>query len=163
MTADQLRSTVQGANQYDLGIIAAGVLAFLLSFFPFYKASASVSGVGAFDGGSASWSAWHGFFGWFAALIALAAAVLLALRLLGINVLDARMTRLAVLGGFGLAFLCTLLALFVSPLPGEEGKQSFGGVTAEYSKGQGWGYWIFALVIIVGLVLAFLRKDAADD
>jgi hypothetical protein len=166
MTADELRSTVQNANQYDLGIIAAGVLAFLLSFFPFYKASVSssgsLSGLDAFGSQSGTWSAWHGFFGWFAALVALAAAVLLVLSLLGIHLLDATMTRLAVLGGFAVALLCTILALFISPLPGSEGKESFGGVTVEYSKGVGWAYWVFLLVIIVGAVLAFLRKDATD-
>jgi hypothetical protein len=156
MSADQLRSTVQGANPYDLGIIVAGVLAFLLSFFPFYTVS--------YDGGllggvSGSGSAWHGFFGWFAVLVALAASVILALRLFGVHVLDAQMTRLAVLGGFALSLLCLIIAFFVTPGGGCQGVKACEDVV---DFGRGFGFWATLIVVVVGLVLAFLRKDATD-
>jgi hypothetical protein len=157
MTADQFKSTVQGANPYDLGVIGAGILAFFLSFFPYYTYSVSVAG---FGGYSTSWSAWHGFFGWFGALVALAAAVLLALRLFGIHVLDASTTRLAVLGGFAVALLCIILALFIDP----SGADCAGVQACEdaLDKGHGFGYWASAIIVIGGLVLSFLRKDATD-
>ncbi len=166
MTGDQVKSAFQTADRFDLGIIAAGVVAFLFSFFPYYKASASIKGAGAigggFDtGGSGTWSAWHGFFGWFAALVCLVVAGLLVARLLGAG-LDASLTRLAVLGGFGLATLCSLLTFVVNPLPGEEGKQTLSGITVEFSKGHAWGFWLSLLVILAGLALAFMRKDAKD-
>ena len=149
MTADQFKSTVQGAHQYDLGIIAAGVLAFLLSFFPYYTAS--------FGGFSDSESAWHGFFGWFAALVALAVAVGLALRLFGISVLDPAMSRLVSLGGFALALVCTILAFFVTP-----GIGGCGSFCDGIDFGRGFGFWASAIAIIGGTVLTFLRKDATD-
>jgi hypothetical protein len=149
MTADQFRSTVQGANPYDLGIIACGVLAFLLSFFPYYTAS--------FAGFSDSEGAWHGFFGWFAALLALAAAVLLALRLFGVHVLDAAMTRLACLAGFGVALLCIIIALFVTP-----GIGGCGSFCDGIDFGRGFGFWASAIIVVGGTVLSFLRKDATD-
>jgi len=153
MNADQMKAAVQSAHPYDLGIIAAGVLAFLFSLFSYY----SVSAVGV----SRTYSAWHGFFGWFAALVALAVAVLLALHLMGIRPLDAAMTRLVALAGFGLATLCTLLALFVVP----SGPYDCQGVSAcedAVNRGHGFSYWISLLLILAGLALSFLRKDATD-
>ena len=157
MTADQFRSTVQGANPYDLGIIGAGVLAFLLSFFPFY--TVSISGGLGLGGLSDSGSAWHGFFGWFAVLVALAASALLALRLFGIQVLDASMTRLAVLGGYGLALLCMIVAFFVTPGPDCQGIKACEDAV---DFGRGFGYWAILIIVVGGLVLSFMRKDATD-
>ena len=67
-------SALQGAHKFDLGIIAAGVVAFLAGFMPFYTASVSAAGISA----STSWSAYHGFFGWFAVWVALAGAGVVA-------------------------------------------------------------------------------------
>lgn len=149
MSADSVKAAVQRANPLDLGIVGAGVLAFLFSLLPYYKASTS----GILGSTSASATAWHGFFGWFAALTALAVAVLVALHLLGIRPLAASLTRLIALGGFALATLCIFLALFVIP-----GKVDLAGV----DYGHGIGYWLSFLVILGGLALSFLRKDARD-
>lgn len=150
MSADSVKAAVQRANPMDLGIVGAGVLAFLCSLFSYYKVSVSS---GPLDSVSGSTSAWHGFFGWFAALVALAAAVLLALHLMGIRPLDASLTRLVVLGAFALSTLCVLLALFVIP-----GKVDFEGV----DYGHGVGYWLSLILILAGTALSFLRKDARD-
>jgi hypothetical protein len=144
--ADAATAAFKGADRMDLGIIGAGVLAFIFSFFPYY--TASVHGIG---GGSGS--AWHGFFGWFAALVALAAAILLALPLLGVKLSLPVPTRLAVLVGFAVATVCVLLALLVWP-----GKVS--GVGIDY--GHGFGYWASVIVIVAGLVLCVLRRDANE-
>jgi hypothetical protein len=166
--ANEAKAALQRAHKYDLGIIAAGVLAFLFSMFPYYKGSVETSGnlgrLGGVEGFSESgtWSAWHGFFGWFAALLALGVAVMLALRIVGVLKLDAAMNRLIALGGFAVATLFALLTFVVNPLPGEEGKESFGGVSWEYSKGHAWGFWLSLLVILAGLALSVLRKDAKD-
>lgn len=146
VNADQMKAAVRSAHPYDLGIIAAGVLAFLFSLFSYYTYSKAI--------GSGSTSAWHGFFGWFAALVALAVAVLLALHLMGIRPLDASLTRLVALAGFALATLCVILALFV--VPGGD----LGGIGID--KGHGIGYWLSLITILVGLALSFLRKDARD-
>jgi hypothetical protein len=142
--ADEMKAAVQSANPYDLGIIAAGVLAFIFSLFAYYKAS----GFGA----STSESAWNGFFGWFAAVVALAASAALAAALFGKVKLPIPL-RLSVLVAYGVALLCVLLALVVIP-----GKVDIKGV----DYGHGVGYWISLIVILGGGVLAFLRKDATE-
>lgn len=167
LTGDQVKDAFSAAHPLDLGLVAAGVLVFLLSFLPYYKGtvetSGSIPGAGSdlFGAESGSWNAWHGFFGWFAALVALAVAGVLVARMLGVR-LDGRQVRLASLIGFGVATACVLMALLVNPLPGEESKDTFGGVTIEYSKGHGVGFWLTLIVVVAGLVLAFRRKDAVD-
>lgn len=147
--ADQMKAQVQSANPYDLGIIAAGVLAFIFSLFAYYTASVSISGVGS---SSVSESAWNGFFGWFAAVVALAASAALAAALFAKVRLPFPL-RLAVLVAYGVATLCVLLALLIIP-----GKVDTPGV----DFGHGFGYWVSLIVIVAGLVLSFLRKDATD-
>ncbi|MGX7680961.1 hypothetical protein ACSMXN_18905 [Jatrophihabitans sp. DSM 45814] len=135
----------------DWGIIGAGVLTLLFSFFGYYKYSVKISILGSSQSNSDTFSAWHGFFGWFAALVAFAAAVLLAAELI------AKMTlpfpvRLVVLGGFGLALLCTILALFVVP-----GPSGFSGAGVSFDKGHGFSYWLSLIILIAGTVLSYLR------
>ena len=143
MSGDQVKSAFQGAHKYDLGIIAAGVVAFLFSMFDYYTVSAF--------GVSGSASAWHGFFGWFAALCALAGAVVLVASLLSVRLPVP--TRLTVLALFGVATVCVLLALFVIP-----GKVDVDGL----NYGHGVGYWVSLLAILAGLALSVLRKDSTD-
>ena len=142
MSSDDLQRAVQEADKFDIGIVVLGIVAFLLSFFPYYTYD--------FGGVSGDQSAWNGFFGWFAALVALAAAGLLGAKMLGVQVLDASMTRLACLIAFAVALLCIVLAFFVVPDSGP------------WDEGHGFGYWASAIVVIGGLVLSFLRKDATD-
>jgi hypothetical protein len=146
MSSDQMKVAFQNANRLDLGIIAAGILAFIFSLFPYY--TVSVKGLGGLGGGSLS--AWHGFFGWFAVLLALAGAVIVVLPLLGVRL--GIPTRLAALGAFAVATLFTLLALFVDPANG-------GGLV---NIGRGFGFWATFVMIIAGLVLCVMRKDAVD-
>ena len=146
MSGDQMKAAFQNANRLDLGIIGAGVLAFIFSLFPYY--TVSVSGLGGLGGGSTS--AWHGFFGWFAVLLALAGAVVVTLPLLGVRLPIP--TRLVALGAFAVATLFTLLALFVDPV-------NTGGLV---NIGRGFGYWATFVMIIAGLVLCVMRKDAVD-
>ncbi|HEY3529275.1 MAG TPA: hypothetical protein VGK78_09000 [Nocardioides sp.] len=141
----EAKKTLQSANRYDLGIMAAGVVAFLAGFMPFYTISVNVGGFG----GSGSWSAWHGFFGWFAVLVALGGAVVVALSLFNVVSLPAPTHQIAA-GAFGLALLCLILALFVNPLP------SCGGVPG-CDTGHGFGYWLALLVVLAGTGLAVIR------
>ena len=145
--ADQMKAAVTGANPYDLGLIAAGVLAFIFSLFSYYKYTASAGGFSV----SATWSAWHGFFGWFAAIVALAASAALAAALFA-KVKMPFPLRLSVLVAYAVSAVCVILALFVIP----------GGSATGLDKGHGIGYWISQIVILGGTALAFLRKDATD-
>jgi hypothetical protein len=143
----------KSVNPLDWGIIAAGVLAFLFSFFSYYSATAKVEIGGFRQSASAHENAWHGFFGWFAAFVALAAAVVLALHLIA-KIRLPFPVRLAVLAGFGLSTLCVLLALLIVPIDtGTAG--TFSGVKID--KGHGFGFWLSLIVILAGTGLAFKR------
>jgi hypothetical protein len=156
MSADDMKRAVQEANKLDIGIVVIGVVTFLLSFFPYYTADLK----GQFAGlGGGSESAWHGFFGWFAAFVALAVAGLIGAKMLGVQVLDASMTRLAALIGFAVALLCIILALFVIPGGDCQGVQA---CEDAIDFGHGFAYWLSALFVIGGLVLSYMRKDATD-
>lgn len=155
MSGDQMKTTLQNAHKYDLGIIGAGVLTFIFSLLPYY--TVSVSG-GPGLNFSESGSAWHGFFGWFATLLALAAAVVIVLHLLGVTLPVP--TRMTVLGLFAAALLCTIIAFFV--FPGSPDCQGIKECEDALDLGRGIGYWLSLLAIIGGLALSVMRKDARD-
>jgi hypothetical protein len=140
--------SLQGADPMDLGIVAAGVVAFFASMMPFY--TASVSG-GGFDI-SAHISAWHGFFGWFAALVALAGGVIVALGLFDVS-LPVAVHQAAVVA-FGVALLCLALALFITPGGGCNGA---GGLGIDCDTGRGFGYWLALLAVLAGLGMSLAR------
>ena len=137
-------------NPMDWGIIGTGVLAFIFSLLDFYKYTITLAGFGKT---TASVSAWHGFFGWFGALVALLAALLLAAELI-FRIRFPFATRLAVLGAFGLALLCELLALFV--VPGRTGGLN-GQFGISVDKGHSYGYWLTLIAVLVGTALAAKR------
>ena len=105
-------------DRLDWGIIGAGVLTLLFSFFDYYTVSASFGGYSVSD----SASAWHGFFGWFGALVALAASAALLAHLAG-RLPGNLPGRLVVLGAFAVATLSTLLALLIYPGSGYSGNR----------------------------------------
>jgi hypothetical protein len=140
-------AALQSANRLDLGIIGAGVIAFIASLMPYYTVSVKAFGIS--SGGSVS--AWHGFFGWFGALLALAAAVVLVLHLMG-QALPVPV-RTTVLGLMAAGLLCTILALFIFP----GGSVSGLGI----DTGHGFGYWLALLATIAGTVLAGMRRGEA--
>jgi hypothetical protein len=131
-------AALQSANRLDLGIIGAGIIAFLASLMPYYTVSFKAFGIST-DG--VSFSAWHG------ALLALAAAVVLVLHLMGQTLpFPVRTTVLGLMAG---ALLCTVLALFIFPGGGGSG------------TGHGFGYWLALLATIAGTVLAGMRRGEA--
>jgi hypothetical protein len=141
-------------NPLDWGIIGAGFFTLIFSFFGYYKYSVSFDGLG-LGSRSQTFSAWHGFFGWFAALVALAAAAILAADVIAKIKLPFPV-RLTVLGGFALALLCTILAIFV--VPGNTG--GVDGLGVHIDKGHGFSYWISLILLIAGTGLAFVRFTA---
>jgi len=151
---------VKTADPIVLGIIAAGVLAFLCSFLPFYRVS--VLGI------SDSANAWHdldgkGFLGWFGCIIALVGAVVVALPLLK-RPLPVDQDAAAV-GAFGLAFVLLFLAIFINPFSGMNGgglcdddntgicKQMLDGV----SFGHAVGFWLAFVLVLVALLASGYR------
>jgi hypothetical protein len=148
MSGDQMRAAVQGAHKFDLAQVGLGVVIFIASLMPFYTYSFSGGGISA----SASVSAWHGFFGWFAVLLALVATGILVASLVGGVVIPSM--RMLVLGLFGAAAVCLILALFVMP----GGNISGPG----YDDGHGFGYWLALLCALGASALAYMRLEATD-
>jgi hypothetical protein len=147
---NQAKTTLQGAHKFDLGIIAAGLIAWIAGFLPFYTASVGGGGFSV----SAHASAYHGFFGWFAVWLALAGAVLVALTLFNIvGSLPMPLYQIAA-AAFGLALLCLILALFVIPGGGCGGTSGLG---FHCDTGHGFGYWLALLAVIAGLALSVMR------
>jgi hypothetical protein len=144
MGGDQMKAAIQGADRLDLGQVGLGILTFIASLLPFYTWSLGPLSVDA--------SAWHGFFGWFGTLLALAAGAVLVAALFG--QVEIPSLRVTVLGLFGAATLCMILALFVTP------GADFSG--SGIDDGRGFGYWLAVLCCIGGTALAFMRKDATD-
>jgi hypothetical protein len=142
-------------NRLDWGIMAAGVLALIFSFFSYY----SYTYKGQFkdicgNDCSRTTGGWSGFFGWFGVLLALIGAALVALAVFRPSLKLPVPARLAALGAFVLALLFTLLALLVVP--------NYNGLSgADYNRiideGHSFSYWIVLIVILVGAVLSFLR------
>ncbi len=147
--ADKAKAAFQGAHKFDLGIIAAGLVALIGSWLPFYTISVSAAGIG---GASDSASAWHAFFGWFGVLVALAGSVVVALSLLNMVKLPMPVHQIAV-GAFGLATICLILALFVDP-SGCGGAGAFG---VHCDIGRGFGYWLALIAVLAGLGLSVMR------
>jgi hypothetical protein len=138
----------KAVNPLDWGILAAGVLAMIFSFFGYYTASVQIGSVSI----SSSEGAWHGFFGWFAALVAFLAAGVLAVALFAPQSLPSIPHRLITVGGFAVATICVLLALVVFPHSVPSGS----GI----DTGRGVGYWLSLIVIVAGLVLSVIRLRA---
>jgi hypothetical protein len=139
-------------NPFDWGIMGAGLLALIFSFFSYYTASVRVGGVSISD----SESAWHGFFGWFAAIVAFLAAAILAIALLVPHANLPFPHRLATVAGFAVATVSVLLALLIFPHSVPSGS----GI----STGRGVGYWLSLIVILVGLALSIIRmRDAGHS
>jgi hypothetical protein len=147
----QARTTLQGAHKYDLGIIAAGLIAWLAGFMSFYTASASFGG----NSVSAHASAYHGFFGWFAVWVALAGAVVVALALFKVvSNLPMPLYQIAS-AAFGLALLCLILAFFITP--GGDACSGTSGLGVSCDTGHGFGYWLALLAVLAGLGLSVMR------
>lgn len=153
-SANDAVETLKRADRLDLGTIGAGVLVFLGSLLPYYTVSVDLLG----SSNSASANAWHGFFGWFGALAALVGAGILVAKILGVALPVP--VRTAVLALFGLAALCTLLALFVTPGGRCDDSGIMAGVCDAIDQGHGFGYWLALLASLGGLALAVVRRTA---
>jgi hypothetical protein len=139
----------KSVNPLDWGILAAGPLAFIFSFFNWYTADYRGVDLGGIN-------AWHGFFGWFAVLLLLAGSAVTALSFFAPHVKLPVSNRLASLALFALAFICLVLALFITPIDDVSG---IGG----YDTGHGFGYWITLILSIAATVLALMRLQQSGE
>ena len=148
---DQAKATLQGAHKFDLGIIAAGLIAFIASLLPFYTVSVSAGGFGGprarsapgtgSSAGSACWSR------------CLAAVAVRPGAVQRGEASRCRSTRSRP-AAFVLALLCLILALFVDPSGGCGGAGAFG---IHCSIGRGFGYWLALIAVLAGAALSVMR------
>lgn len=134
----------------DQGILAAGVLAFIASFFPYYGASVSAGGFH----GSASTSAWHSY-ATLALLLVIAATVVAAVQVFARESLpQANLSWNFIV--LALSALGTLL-LVIRSFTLDHG--SVGG----FSYGLKWGAYVLMILCLVQTAFAFLRMRASGD
>jgi hypothetical protein len=135
----------------DQGILGAGILFLLLSFFvPFY----GLSGPGGFGGTSYNWTAWHSY-GFLGVLLIIIAVGIVAARVFGNASLPSLPVGpnllVVVLSGLG-----TLLLL----LRGLTYKTaSLGG----YSVGLKWGAYVIFILAIAVVVFAFMNFRSSGE
>jgi hypothetical protein len=145
---------VQDINRNDLGVMAAGAVAFIASFLPYYGVSysgATVAGVHV-GGGSFTVTAWHGY-AVVGLLLIFAAAILIAVKTfatmptmpLGVHIVA------AILAGLGT--LLVILRGFTYP------HASFPGG----SYGVKWGGYVLFVVGIVVTVFAILGMRESGE
>ena len=142
----------KSVNNLDWGILGAGLLIFIFSFFSYYTAKVSLEGFH----GSAHENGWHGFFGWFAVLCALLGSAAVAAALFAPQVKLPIANRLAALGLYAVAALCVIIAWFVTP--GTAGN-TFG---AKVDYGRGLGFYADLVLILAGLVLTLMRAQQTN-
>ncbi|HJR45787.1 MAG TPA: hypothetical protein VJ927_09300 [Actinomycetota bacterium] len=132
---------------------AASALLVILSFLPLWaKFEASVEGFEAFNANErfGGWSEATPFWTKLAFILALVALVLVIVRAVGTDLNLPFPAGLTYVGLGGLATLLLLITLLTGPA-GDQGTESFGGASFEYSRGLGMLIgWIIAAGIAVG-------------
>ena len=134
----------------DLGVLAAGALALIVSFFPYYGASAKAGGFSY----SASVNAWHGT-ALLGMLLVVAAAIVAAIMAFSPDTLPktALSWNVVVLGLSVLGTVLVIIRSFTLP--------SASGPGIDY--GLRWGGWLLIIVCIVQSVFAFMRfRDTGE-
>jgi hypothetical protein len=135
----------------DQGILGAGILFLLLSFFvPFYGISYNGPGFG----GSASVTAWHSY-GFLGVLLIIIAVGIVAARVFG----NASLPSLP-LGPNLLVVVLSGLGTLLLLLRGFTYKTASGG---GYSVGLKWGAWVIFVLAIAVVVFAFLNFRASGE
>jgi len=131
---------------------AAGILLFIVSFFPWFSASLDLGVAGTYSVSRNGWSNPSGFNDWFPVLLLLVYGVVLALPAFGVAInapLLANPTNRAFIGLVLSAFAVLLFAIQGLAYPGA----SDIGAT---SAGPSWGYYIALLIALAAGVQSYL-------
>lgn len=128
----------------DIGIVGAGVLAFVFSFISYYTVTVS--------GSTRTTGAWHGFYGWFAAVVALLGALVLVAAFVSPGQRWSPPYRV-VLVVFTIATLSVVAALFTSGF----GTSRVHALGVAADTGHGYGYWTSLVAIIAGTAMSLGR------
>lgn len=137
--------------------IGAGLLALIVSFFPWYSASASVAGIEASESNTA-WTT--GIGAWLPVLMLLGTAVLIALPHLGVEVSNLALIWLGVSGAAALIILLRWLTL---PDDGGLSQVGLSLENVDVDAGAGFGLIVGLILAIASAVVAFLTYRAAPS
>ena len=137
----------------DLGVLVAGVLAFIASFFPYYGYDVK-GAAGAFTGGSASTSAWHSY-ATLALLLILAATIVAAVQVFAGDTLPSTPVswNFVVVALSGLGTLLLIIRSFTLD----------SGDIGPLSYGLRWGAYVLMIVCIVQTVFAVMRLRESGE
>jgi Family of unknown function (DUF5336) len=145
---------------FDLGILIAGVLIFIVSFFPWFGVSSSGASVGGFKvpGVNASENAWHSY-SVLALLLLLLATAVAAVAIfaassapelpVGLRWIAAALSSLG-----GLLYVIRVLTL---------PHHSTGIAGFKASEGAKWGAWVLLIVVLVHVACAVISALSSDE
>ncbi|MDX6285568.1 MAG: hypothetical protein QOG53_1053 [Frankiales bacterium] len=142
---------ISSINRNDLGVMIAGAVAFIASFFPYWGFSYKFAGRGA----SASISAWHSY-ATVGLLLLFAAAILIAVKTFAASSLPSNLPvglHVAAAGLAGLGVLLLVLRAFTYPhasIPGG-------------SYGVKWGAYVLFIAGIAEVVFAVLGMRESGE
>jgi hypothetical protein len=137
---------LKSLDRNDQGVLGAGVLAFIASFFPYYGAT--------YLGHSASTSAWHGW-NVFALLLILLATLVAAAQIFAPESVPQTPVSL----NFIVAALSALgtLILIIRSFTLDSG--NLGG----FSYGLKWGAYVLMILCVIQVVFAVMRLRASGE
>ncbi|MGH3919960.1 MAG: hypothetical protein ACRDRY_16995 [Pseudonocardiaceae bacterium] len=149
-----VRSDSTKVTTLDWVVVGAGLLAYISSFFPWYRAHVSVLGVERFTGADNAWSA--GFGAWFSVLLLVMAGVLVLASTMGLRLPASR--PLLTLGLSALALITILVRWVTFPDAtggrgdlGQLGDVDVDGLFA-VSSGAGLGLYLGLIAAIAAVV-----------
>lgn len=141
---------LKALDRLEQVVLGAGVLAFIVSFFPFYGASFNAGGLSI----SSSVTAWHSY-GFLGMLLVLAATAVAAVRLFSPKTLEG-----LPVGGNLLVFVLSAVGTVLVILRGFTYTHASG---AGGSVGVKWGGYLLMIILIVQAVAAFMLFRKSEE
>jgi hypothetical protein len=138
--------------------IGAGLLALIVSFFPWFSSSASFEGIES-SGSSTAWGT--GIGAWLPVLMLLATGVLVALPHIGVAVSNLALIWLGLSAGAALIILVRWLTL--PDVPDELSEVGLGLANVDVDAGAGFGLIVGLILAVASAVVAFLSYRSASS
>jgi hypothetical protein len=159
MSSNSPLSTFKGLQPFDQGVIATGILTFIVSFFPYYgvKASGTVDGVHV-GGASTSYTAWHSY-STLGLLLILLGSIVYGIVLLSPSTLPELPVspRWIAAGVCALGALLYVIRLFTLP------HHHVSGAGFSASEGVKWGGYLLLLIVLVHVACSVISALSSDE
>jgi hypothetical protein len=145
---------------FDLGVLASGVLVFIVSFFPYYGVHSSGEKIGgvSIGGGSASVSAWHSY-STLALLLILLATIVAAVAIFASSSIPTLPVgpRWIAAGLSALGGLLYIIRLFTLP------HHSDGVAGFKITEGVKWGGYLLLLIVLVNVACTVVSALSSNE